>query len=134
MQEVFEKITERLEQLLNNFGEHCEEWGGECRHKSCSDCVLSHAIEIVDQVAEEYGHDINVGNKDSWIQCRERLPGIYTPVLITYRRQHDGYSKVVVARMQADCEWKIEFGGHCDGENVLAWQPLPEPYKEKDND
>lgn len=63
MKEVFEKIIGRLEQLLNNFGEHCEEWGGECRHKSCSDCVLSHAIEIVDQVADEFADDTNVGHK-----------------------------------------------------------------------
>ena len=42
-----DKVVEQLEHLLNNFGEHCEDWGRECTHKSCSDCVLSHAIEIV---------------------------------------------------------------------------------------
>ena len=42
-----DRIVERLEHLLKNFGEHCENQGEECTHKSCSDCVLSHGIEIV---------------------------------------------------------------------------------------
>lgn len=47
-------VTDSLciaEHILNNFGEHCEEWGetqdGECKGKSCSDCVLRHAIEAI---------------------------------------------------------------------------------------
>ena len=61
MKEFIEKLNERLEHLLNNFGEHCEEWGsdkeGNCHRNSCSDCVLTHAIEIVNQLAEEYNND-----------------------------------------------------------------------------
>lgn len=42
---------QKMEYILNNFGDHCEEWGtlqdGECKGKSCSDCVLRHAIEVV---------------------------------------------------------------------------------------
>lgn len=39
MQEVFKKIIERLNYLLNHFGEHCEEYGndenGNCRARIC---------------------------------------------------------------------------------------------------
>jgi hypothetical protein len=43
-----DKVVKSLEHLLNNFGEHCETRSTpECTHKSCSDCVLKHAIEIV---------------------------------------------------------------------------------------
>lgn len=67
MKTAVEKIKERLEHLLNNFGEHCEDWGGDCHHRSCSDCVLNHAIEIVNQVAEEFAPDINAGSNDEYI-------------------------------------------------------------------
>lgn len=59
MKEFIDKLNEKLTHLLNNFGEHCEEWGsdkeGDCHRKSCSDCVLTHAIEIANELAEEYG-------------------------------------------------------------------------------
>ena len=68
MKEFIEKLNEKLTYLLNNFGEHCEEWGsdkeGDCHRKSCSDCVLTHAIEIVNQLAEEYNND---SYKGKWI-------------------------------------------------------------------
>lgn len=53
--ECLKVVLEKLKYLLNNFGWHCEEWEddgkGECNHKSCSDCVLNHAIEIVEEEA-----------------------------------------------------------------------------------
>lgn len=62
MKEFIEKLNEKLKYLLNNFGEHCEEWGsekeGDCHRKSCSDCVLTHAIEIVNELAVEYNQPI----------------------------------------------------------------------------
>ena len=63
-----------------------------------------------------------------WIPCSERLPEKYKKVLITYRRMVDGFVKVAAARRMED-GWKIMFSGYCDSENVIAWQPLPEPYK-----
>lgn len=194
MQNAFKEIKDKLEKLKEYEANGDCPKDGMCSENpcKCTSCYSRTAIEIVDQVADEYGKDINVrsnivcklkeflkekkkynseqadiwrdgADKDAylremkdlymdrantfgrvlneikaleeeynngWIPCSERLPDIYTSVLITYRRQHDGYSKVVVARMQADCEWKIEFGGYCGSENVVAWQPLPEPYKE----
>lgn len=48
------KVVEQLNHLLNNFGEHCEEYeNSECTHKSCSDCILSHGIDIVKGGLEE---------------------------------------------------------------------------------
>lgn len=128
MQEVFEKIKERLEEKAKEYERKAFAMSNPATNLfaqymlGAKLSLEDEAIENVNQVAEEYS--------DGWIPCSERLPDIYTSVLITYRRQHDGYSKVVVARMQADCEWKIEFGGYCGSENVVAWQPLPEPYKE----
>lgn len=41
----------KIEHILNDFCENCEEWGtnqdGDCRGKSCADCVLKHAIEAI---------------------------------------------------------------------------------------
>lgn len=54
---IQETMVVKLNYLLNHFGEHCEEWGsdkeGDCNHKSCADCVLNHAIEIVKEVINE---------------------------------------------------------------------------------
>lgn len=157
MQKTFEKIRERLKNELYLAQEDCERYlNGNTNQFLYArargyEVAMENAIEIVDQVAEEYqecalcyfGSPCEYQNKDArmpeselnngWIPCSERLPKVYIPVLVTYRR-NDGTRKVVVAKMEADCEWKIEFGGYCDSESVIAWQPLHEPYKENEND
>lgn len=73
MNEFIEKLNKSLNHLLNNFGEHCEEWGsdkeGDCHRKSCSDCVLTHAIEIVNQLAEEYKDNVIIDGQYCWQTC-----------------------------------------------------------------
>lgn len=58
MQEVFEKIRNRIESLKTNLG-----FGGTIQ-QMYADGMLDRAIEIVNQVAEEFATDTNVGN--SW--------------------------------------------------------------------
>lgn len=75
-----------------------------------------------------------------WIPCSERMPEL----------DSDGYSdKVLVCFSNFSdveiCEYRVMNGtgkwyaGDTDdspediGVNVIAWQPLPEPYKEKKN-
>lgn len=57
-----------------------------------------------------------------WIPCSERLPKDNKEVLISCEwgvdigeHSHDG--------------WRSEWINHYDDDNVLAWMPLPEPYK-----
>ena len=59
-----------------------------------------------------------------WIPCSERLPKDKEPVLVTVK-WFDG-----VTRMQRDAHFKGGWLSDCDDSQVIAWMPLPEPYKE----
>jgi hypothetical protein len=85
---------------------------------------VADAIEIVKEVAA----DINVGHKNGWIPCSERLPkGRETyRVLVTDK---DGIMAVCYF-LEVTEAFKVCWDGEefCGG---IAWQPLPEQYKEK---
>jgi hypothetical protein len=59
-----------------------------------------------------------------WIPCSERMPDDYQEVLVTCRHS-DG-------RIRIYMNWS-HFNEWCfhreDGDEMLAWMPLPEPYK-----
>ncbi len=90
------------------------------------------SIEIVKQLAEEYNQD-STKVSQGWISCSERLPEPYKTVLIQYHSKVNDFDKIVLAHLHLDMgwSWKIEFGGACDSDCVLAWQPLPAPYQPK---
>ena len=78
--------------------------------------------EIVQEVAEEY--------KDGWISCSDRLPEIRQDCLVTVR--YTGFMGmhgfwVKTGHMESENDW----WGDCSGGEVIAWQPLPEPYQPK---
>lgn len=78
---------------------------------------LNVAIEIVNQVEQEYN--------DGWISCSDRLPTEYANYNVSCR---DEKGKEWVTTMMFDYG---KFGGVSSFHNlVVAWQPLPEPYKE----
>ena len=58
-----------------------------------------------------------------WIPVTERLPEPSVEVLTTCWNATVGGTYISVAWMHKDGTW-------CFRENVLAWMPLPEPYKE----
>ena len=79
MQEVFEKIIEKLEEYMDkNLVEHDSEQSqhckdvGDCGMRDCALCVFDKAIEIVKQEAEKYNN--------GWIPCSERFPEKYNRV------------------------------------------------------
>ena len=91
---------------------------------SCSHC-MARAIEIVQEVAKEYG--------DKWIPCSERLPKKSGKYIVTQKRYaiDDRTHKRPIA-VEVDY---VEFNSK-DGEwqranffEVIAWQPLPVPYQ-----
>lgn len=58
-----------------------------------------------------------------WIPVSERLPEIYLDVLLSLR------SLDVEVGFRGSTEpYYYCHGGYIDPQNVLAWQPLPEPY------
>ena len=69
-----------------------------------------------------------------WIPCSERLPDIGELVLITQNRG-DGDKTVETAYLTSDgpndLYWSIELFKSRETDEVLAWMPLPEPYREE---
>lgn len=132
MREVFDKIKQRLEEqkrscflTLANKGDSEKDYAYKIVAKS-----LERAIEIVDEVAEDYNN--------GWIPCSERLPvqdekaEYYQSVIVTLDdgRVAEGCYRSI------DKEWWVDAP---DGEHysedmtgrVIAWQPLPASYKKE---
>lgn len=86
--------------------------------KPCKDCQYKEWLE---------GEDLpSVNPKQSWIPVSERLPEKSTWVLVTCKNP-DGY-------IFLDIKLINRYTGLWDGDEdfigtVLAWMPLPEPYK-----
>ena len=146
MKEVFEKIIERLEEEKGDFYHNK---GGDY---SVYNRALGHAIEIVNQVAEEYGKDkyVSIGaykqvawerdiaieqlhelgyefgqkidSNDGWIPCSEDMP------------KKDGKYIVCTTKGSVYCT-KYHSRGRYFGTDmnthIEAWQPLPQAYQPK---
>ena len=131
MKSVFEKIIEALEEnqtIVFNLG------GG----KPKQSIDLDKAIEIINQTAEEYNN--------GWIPCSERLPEEGGYYLVTYHGWSNGdylpkFDDTYVRRLHYQKSERFTGWNHpryCDdkAENdtnreVIAWQPLPQPYQPK---
>lgn len=130
MQEVFEKIIEKLEEecfLTTNDD-------GETNELSIKVVDLNNAIEIVKQEAEKFGTDTNVGS-NSWIPVSERLPDEAFGCLVTVMDCEPSTQ----TEFENILPYFVGYDGHrwndADGEEipfeVIAWQKLPQPYQPK---
>lgn len=111
MKEFIEKLIGRLEEKVVNrtFDESIK----------TKNLAYKEAIEIVNQLAEEYRQDLD---KDSqyWIPTTERLPEKNAIVLTCDK---DGWISVKVNMPYAGVKNDFECGYY------VAWMPLPEPFK-----
>lgn len=67
-----------------------------------------------------------------WIPVSERLPEEDGQYIITVKYKHEeGYEDIYVEHGEWDNgKWDMFGFGHCgEVEKILAWMPLPEPYK-----
>lgn len=83
-------------------------------------CVTVHDIDNAPTI-DQYG---------TWIPCSQRLPGKYELCLIT---QKVGTQKVRKVALRLLGEWKFN-GRKIKDEAVIAWMPLPLPYREEKKD
>ena len=131
MKEFVEKLIERLEELKEDIinkncpvvpnSEDCE------MEHSCASCFLNAPIKIVKQLAEEYVPETNVGN---WIPCSERLPDAGRRYLVIAVWKDGDFKKhsIYTFVFGTDGLWHSHNYEPVSCE-VIAWQPLPEPYK-----
>ena len=124
MNKVFKKIIEKLEEEKMSYFLTIANTGDEkldCAYEQVGD-ALDKAIEIVKQETEQYNN--------GWIPCSEKLPELRKDVLVTvkytgFMGMHGYWIKT--GHMEAENDW----WGDCTGGEVIAWQPLPEPYRSK---
>ena len=107
MKKAFEKILESLEELQNNLLSQTE---GDVDLQVGIINGVMYSKKIVQEVAEEYN--------GCWIPCSERLPENIDFVLYTHK---DG--EVDICSIEYFYDYMDKF---------TAWQPLPEPFKERD--
>ncbi len=81
---------------------------------------------------------VEEADADGWISCSERLPecewGAETEALLY---QHKGTGSIEVGYYGKGGKFRDSYFRHyrnstdgVDSKDVIAWQPLPEPYKE----
>lgn len=127
MNKAFEKILERLEDELTSTKT-------KCGTNVDFDKGICKSQEIVQEVAEEY--------KCGWIPCSERLPEVIEqdmqdlyPHVLVYAEEEDEWNIYVgIYGMYKPKEWVDAHDPTKIIENAIAWQPLPEPFKERDSD
>ena len=139
MNEAFEKILERLEELQNNLVSQTD---GDIDLQVGIINGVMHSKKIVQEVAEEYnGGWIPVKTRPMTEEEKEYyseylsegngmiydcpLPDDGQEVLITSK-----YGSVDKTTFYTDCGNYFE--QYEDYDEVIAWQPLPEPYKERE--
>jgi len=101
MNEFIEKLIGRLEEEKK----YCS------YNPKIRDEAINKAIEIVNELVEEYN--------GGWIPCSERLPESEHKYLIC-----DDKGNVYTSTYYNN-RWLVTIAT----DEVLAWQPLPEPYK-----
>lgn len=77
--------------------------------------------------------DTNVLTKDGWIPVEERLPEDEGNVLVVVTGRYKAVrfeNAIMLGNYSStDKDWIIEGWEEWENPNVIAWQPLPEPYK-----
>lgn len=127
MQEVFKKIIEQLDELID-----CNPIDGYEKGKNCG---VSQAIEIVEQEAEKYTglalcktrefFDYQFIKDDGWIPCSSgKLPKENEYVRVTIWCGHEWIG------CYRDGRWFVYGADGLTEATVLAWQPT-EPYQPK---
>ena len=126
MQEVFEKIIEKLEEQKKGnpfvYGKN-----DKSRDASVSRQTLDYAIEIVKQEAEKYDN--------GWIPVSERLPdeafGCLVTVMDCEPSTQTDFENILPYFVGYDGETWNDADGEEIPFEVIAWQKLPQPYQTK---
>lgn len=64
-----------------------------------------------------------------WIPCSEKLPEVNIPVLTQWGVYCSGENRIEILRLNEFGRWHGD-SGEPNGK-VIAWMPLPEPYREE---
>jgi len=119
-----------IEKILSNLQAEADFFGGEpmgSLQKMYYCEGVKRAIEVVQEVAKEYGKDTNVlGN--GWISVEERLPKDFRGVLITAIALN-GTSYTEIGKWNGEQWFHGASNTRIDIAEVIAWMELPAPYQ-----
>lgn len=138
MNEAFEKIFERLKNHINIMRDNAEKF----EYDKGSVDAYSNSMKIVREVAEEYNN--------GWIPCGEGLPEEHDSIFAKFKGTDkwndmmfekisdtvnvtviDKYSNTITTHAHTvDGNWHCDLLGLSNTYRIIAWQPLPEPFKE----
>lgn len=65
-----------------------------------------------------------LNNMSEWILCEDRFPNETDDVLV-----NDIHKNLWVGCYHSGGYWEDNYGNLTDNHDVIAWMPLPEPYK-----
>ena len=128
-----EKILEEIDEIKVGFDTECRR---ECDlfDWSCGACV-GECDEYIKERAKEI---IRKHMNDGWIPVEERLPKrtldekmnkSYKKYLV-FIDSVDGWDiDIAVYDFWNDKKWRKAHDGYGEIENVIAWRPLPDPYR-----
>ena len=135
MQEVFEKIINKLEEQKEYYKDirkntHCRVTETSERDSCSADHYLDARLRCVDDITEIVKQEAEKYN-NGWFPCSERLPEDKQTCLVTARiyftpdhvDEIDNYIGVGIDTYSKQFGWL--------GTETIAWQPLPAPYQPK---
>lgn len=125
---VLEKILEEIEDVCkimkSTVATKC--FGKECENDDCTVCVCERVIEIIRS-------NMNEAENDGWIRTSERLPNEEEFIKAYCRNIYAAEFIVMIKGATLPTTLYFKNGSWTDMKgnyyNVVAWQPLPEPYK-----
>ena len=119
MNKVFKKILERIDSYIQDA-------------KSEGDFSYIKPFEIAKIAVQEVEREYNGG----WISCSERLPeeafGCLVTVMDCEPSTQTDFENILPYFVGYDGETWNDAGGKEIPFEVIAWMPLPKPYKESD--
>ncbi len=126
---VLEKILEEIEEtrdiMKSAVATNC--FGKECEYEDCAVCVCERAMEIIRSHMNHNGDDTEMVG---WIPVSERLPevpeGTEDANCPEFNVTIKGADKATTLKYAPDGTWFDDSG---EVYKVVAWKPLPEPYK-----
>lgn len=104
-----------------------------CEEVADYDCYVEAELEYAEthrQLAEWLTELKQLREQTRWIPCSERLPEIGRNVLISCKAEYGEWTSE--GQLEADGMWtQYRWSAIIPRPKVIAWQPLPESYREE---